>query len=86
MYPQHLWLPIFVPKQAYHGAAEMSQMLRALAILQDNADLIPSTHMVFRKHLYCQSSSRVWNTLFCPLGTLNICNAQTYIQTKQPYT
>lgn len=46
MYPQHLWLPIFVPKQAYHGAGKMSQMLRALAILQDNADLTPSTHIV----------------------------------------
>lgn len=42
------------------GAREMSPMLRALAILPEDAGWFANTHIVFHKHLQLQSSFRAY--------------------------
>lgn len=61
----------------------MAWKLRALAALSKYPCSIPNTHMVTQN---CNSSDWGPNTFSWPTWTLPTCGAQTFLQSKHPYT
>lgn len=61
------------------GADEMAQKLRVLG--SSRGQRLDSQHL--QGSLSCRSRSRGTDTLSC---TRHMCDSQTYIQTKYPYT
>jgi hypothetical protein len=58
----------------------MTQLLRALAALPEDLDLIPSTD--FMAHHRLQLQSKRFNTVFWLPQALHVCGPQTCIQAK----